>query len=48
MKLMPFFMTNDAWYTYDDENEMWVLTDKAPLRLSRVTRSITQKTMCTL
>ena len=30
MKLMPFFMTNDAWYTYDDENEMWVLTDKAP------------------
>ena len=31
MKLTPFFITNDAWYTYDDENEMWVLTDKAPL-----------------
>lgn len=27
---MPYFMTNEDWYYYDDEEEIFKLTDKAP------------------
>lgn len=26
----PYFMTNKEWYTYDEVEEKYVLTDKAP------------------
>lgn len=28
--LMPYFMTNDEWFTYDDNTKTYTLTDKAP------------------
>lgn len=27
---MPYFMTNEEWYTYDYKKKKYVLTDKAP------------------
>ena len=29
-KRKPYFMTNKEWYRYDDKEEKYVLTDKAP------------------
>ena len=26
----PYFMTNKEWYRYDDKEDKYVLTDKAP------------------
>ncbi len=26
----PYFMTNEAWYTYDEDEMVYKLTDKAP------------------
>ena len=28
--LMPYFMTNKEWYTYDPKTNTYTLTDKAP------------------
>ncbi len=27
---VPYFITNDEWYYYDEEEEIYKLTDKAP------------------
>ena len=27
---MPYFMTNEKWYYYDEEEYRWKLTEKAP------------------
>lgn len=27
---MPYFMENDDWFYYDEESEIFKLTDKAP------------------
>jgi hypothetical protein len=29
-EFMPYFMTNKEWYYYDEVEEMFKLTDKAP------------------
>lgn len=29
-EFMPYFMTNEEWYYYDEVEEMFKLTDKAP------------------
>lgn len=27
---MPYFLNNEEWYYYDEDEEMYKLTDKAP------------------
>lgn len=32
---MPYFMENEEWYYYDEDEEIYKLTDKAPLEAKR-------------
>lgn len=29
-EIMPYFMENEEWYYYDEKEEIFKLTDKAP------------------
>ena len=40
---MPYFMTNEKWYYYDEEEYRWKLTEKAHQKRLRVTKSFTRQ-----
>lgn len=32
---VPYFITNDDWYYYDEDKEIYILTDEAPEEAKR-------------